>query len=206
MISIDYAVKFNAQNLENLTDRVNFGVQSAMQVVLDNLVANIKGQFDDTQLANTVTAFIEEASIGNNNTLVTGRVTSTWANMKYYEEGRQPGGKMPPIEALVAYAERHGIQPDLEKSQVAFAFAINVARQRRNKHRVPVDVLVEWQNKMGIVVPPEFAVNSMAYAMGKKIVKEGIAGRHYFKLGLAASQAMIHNSFENVVISTTGIR
>ncbi len=198
--------KFDGQNLVNLTDRVNFGIKGAMQLVLDHLVDNIKGQFDDTQLAQTVTSFIEENSIGGNNTLVVGHVTSTWANMKYYEEGRKPGGKMPPIDALVAYANRKGIQPDVGKSQVAFAFAINAARQKRNKHRVPIDVLVEWQNKMGIVVPPDFAVNSMAYAMGKKIVKEGIAGRHYFALGLAASQPMIHNSFENVVISTTGIR
>ena len=203
MISFEYLAE-KSKKLNNMPDKTVLGVDAAMQTVLDKLVANIQGHFDDSSLAQTVTSFIDDRKFTGDAYEVTGIVTSTWANMIWYEKGRQPGGKMPPKDAILRYAARHNITPDPERSALAFAFAINVARQRKGKHKVPVDVLVEWQNRTGIIVPEDFALNSMAYAIGKKIQRDGIPGRHYFEMGLDDTRNFISDSFESVVISTTG--
>lgn len=204
MISFQAAVEMNTEVIFNLPDMVTGGVRNAMQDVLDKLVQNIQGHFDDSSLAQTVTSFIEDSELTANDFTIEGVVTSTWANMIWYEVGRKPGGKMPPREAILAYANRHNITPDPEKSALSFAYAINVARARKGKHKLPLDVLVEWQERKGIVVPEDFALNSMAYAIGKKIQRDGIPGRHYFEKGLNDTRDFITESFESVVIGIEG--
>jgi hypothetical protein len=68
-----------------------------MQIVLDELVANIKGKFTDAELANTVIGFIDQYTHVGSDVLVEGKVTSTWQDMVWYEKGRPAGGKMPPL-------------------------------------------------------------------------------------------------------------
>jgi hypothetical protein len=204
-LSIEYMTHFSNDGLVNITNRISLGVKQAMQEIIDKLVKDIKGQFDDTALAETVVGIVQAGGIGGSDDFfITGNVTSTWAGMKWYEAGRQPGGKMPPIDALVAYANKHGIKPDPEKSKTSFAFAINAARKKKDKHFVPIDVLVRWMDTKNIEVPADFALRSMAFAMGKKIVKEGIAGHHYFAIALAQNAELINNSIEGAVISVTG--
>jgi hypothetical protein len=206
MITFEYAVEQNVKGIDQLADRFNVGTRQTMQTVLDTLVANIQGKFSDAALARTVTSFIvNEGKLGSDSYVIEGQVTSTWANMIWYEKGRRAGGKMPPQDAILSYMARHGITPDPDKARLAFAFAINVARQRDGKHRVPIDALVEWQNRAGVVVPNDFALNSVAYAIGKKIVREGIPGRHFFAQGLAETMPFINSSFESVVVTATGI-
>ncbi len=203
MISFEASAQ-SSKRLQAMPVTIASGAEKAMQNVIDKLVENIQGHFDDESLAQTVTGFIDERRFTGDAFEITGLVTSTWANMIWYEKGRQPGGKMPPKDAILRYAARHNITPDPERSALAFAFAINVARQRKGKHRLPVSVLVEWQNRTGIVVPEDFAMNSMAYAIAKKIQRDGIPGRHYFEMGLDDTRDFITDSFENVVIATTG--
>jgi hypothetical protein len=49
------------------------------------------------------------------------------------------------------------------------------------------------------------ALKSMAFAISKKIQRDGIPGKHFFEQGLAQTTNFIHRSFENVVISAKGI-
>lgn len=206
MISFEYVVERDVKGIDNLANRFNLGTRQTMQTVLDTLVANIQGKFSDAGLARTVTGFIvNEGVAGADGYVIEGQVTSTWANMIWYEKGRRAGGKMPPRDAILSYMARHGITPDPEKAKLAFAFAINIARQRDGKHRVPIDALVEWQNRAGVVVPEDFALNSVAYAIGKKIVREGIPGKHFFAQGLAETMPFINNSFESVAVTATGM-
>lgn len=206
MISLEYAATFQTKETFNLLDRLDAGLMNTMQIVLDRLVENIKSRFTDNDLADTVTSFTEKDTAHGTDIAVTGTVTSTWQNMIWYEKGRPPGGKMPPRDAILRYIERHGIQPDPAKAALAFAFAINTARLKKNKHAVPLDALVEWQNRAGIVIPEDFQLNSMAFAIGKKIVKEGIPGRHYFELGLEQTTPFINESFESMVFTATGVK
>ena len=206
MISLEYMVTIDDRSIINLVNRIGAGVKDAMQDVVDTLTDNIKGHFDDTRLAETVNGIVEMGGIsGSSDIIVTGKVSSTWADMVWYENGRPPG-KMPPLDKIVSWATSKGIQPDRQKSMVAFAFAINRSRQAHGKHQVPIDVLVNWQTANGIVPSEDFAIRSVAYAIGLKIAREGVAGKHFFALGLQETQPLIHSSFENVVVNTTGIR
>jgi hypothetical protein len=206
MISFEYYVKSDVERLTDISNRVGRGVRSAMQLVLDELVANIKGKFSDSQLADTVIGYINRYTVEGSDILVEGKVTSTWPEMVYHELGRPAGGKMPPVDAIVAWAQRKGITPDPAKTMISFAYAANFNRvNKRDLHALPVDVLVSWAEEKGITPTEDFAYRSMAFAMAKKIQREGIPGKHYFQQGLAETQSFIHNSFENVVIHHTDI-
>lgn len=207
MITFEYSTIARMDRLNNLSNRLTAGVRDTMQVVLDAVVANIQGKFTDRQLAQTVISFIDDASAaGGADFTVTGHVTSTWANMIWHELGRKPGGKMPPIDAMLAYINKHGIKPDPKKTLVSFAYAANYNRaNKRNLHELPIDVLVNWAEDKGITPTDEFALRSLAFAFAKKIQRDGVPGKHFFQQGLDESRALIHESFESVAIRTNGI-
>lgn len=200
MISFEYRTDVQSLAVNDLTNRVVSGTRGSMQLVLDELVANIKRKFSDTALADTVIGFIRLNSQTGDGLTLEGVVTSTWPAMIHYEKGRKPGGKMPPIQALMDYATKHGIQPDPAKTAISFAYAVNHNRVKRDLHALPVDVIVNWQAESGFSISEEFALRSMAFAMAKKIQRDGIPGKHYFEQGLEETRPFIHQSFEQVVI------
>jgi hypothetical protein len=206
MLEIDYNVTFDAQ-VHNLENRLLGGTRASMQHVVDTLVGNIKNRFDDQKLADTVVGTVDGTGSGMaaDQYAITGHVTSTWPEMIYFEQGRPAGGKMPPTRKIAGWAVRKGMQPDPAKTQVAFAYAINAVRKRNNKKAVPVDVLVDWQRKAGVVPSAEFAINSMAYAIALKVQRDGLPGHHYFAQGLAETRPVIAQTFEHAVTTTTGI-
>lgn len=205
MISFEYSVALETRATLNLENRITRGARAQMQAAVDLTVANIKAQFTDQKLADTIEG---KVVVGEGNERdaggLVGRITSTWPNMVHYDAGRPPGG-MPPVDNLVAWSERKGIEPDPEKAKLSFAFAINAKREKDARHKVPVDVLVDWMNANGIVPSPDFARRSMAFGMAVNIARNGLPGHHYFAQGLEMSRAAINALFENVVIETTGI-
>jgi hypothetical protein len=207
MIEFAYDVEFDRAALLTLENQVLGGVRTSMQDVLDNLVGVIKAKFDDQKLADTVEGHVTGADVAGQRDQyeIVGTVTSTWPEMIWYEQGRPPGGKMPPKQALIGWSVRKGLQPDPAKTQLAFAYAINASRINKDKKAIPLDVLVEWINKNGFTPSEQFAFDSMAYAIGLKIVRTGILGHHYFQQGLEENRAFIQQSFEQTVISTQGI-
>jgi hypothetical protein len=206
MIEFDYNVTFDRTVL-NLENRLLGGTRQSMKAVVDVLVDNIKNRFDDQKLADTVVGTVDGTShnMSADDYAITGHVTSTWPEMIWYEQGRPAGGKMPSTRKIAGWAVRQGIKPDPVKTQIAFAYAINAVRARNNKHKVPVDILVEWQRKSGVVPSAEFAINSMAFAIALKIQRDGLPGHHYFAQGLAEARPVIAQTFENAVVSTTAI-
>lgn len=207
LIELQYQVTFDRAFIFGIENRLLGGVRQSMQQVVDKLVGNIKSQFTDAALADTVQGTVDGSGFGlaADDYAVTGRVFSTWADMIWFEQGRPPGGKMPPVKKIAGWAVRKGIEPDPVRTQRAFAFAINVIRLRKEKHAVPVDALVEWMNKANVQPSAEFAINSMAYAFAKKIQRDGVPGHHYFQQGLEMTKPDIHASFEHVVVSTRGV-
>jgi hypothetical protein len=206
-LSLEYAVNANLGRLNSLTGGLAAGVRDTMQTVLDALVANIRGKFSDSELASTVISYISDAGGQTGDQfIVEGHVISTWGNMIWYELGRLPGGKMPPIDAMLAYINKHGIKPDPQKTVVSFAHAVNYNRvNKRGLHALPLDVLVNWAQDKPVDISQEFALKSLAFAMAKKIQRDGVPGKHHFEQGLAETRPFIQASFEHVVISTTGI-
>lgn len=204
MIEVQYNVTFDRTVL-NLENRVLGSQRQSMQTVVETLTTNIKNKFTDQNLADTITGVVDGSGhgLGADVYAITGRVTSTWPDMIYFEQGR-PAGKMPPTAKIAGWAVRRGIQPDPAKVQLAFAYAINASRLKRDKHALPLDVLVDWQNKNGITPSPEFAMHSMAYAIALKIARDGVPGHHYFEQGLNETRPLIQQTFESAVISSTG--
>ena len=204
MISVEYQVQIENRLLLNLSNRVLRGARDSMQAAVDLLVDNIKARFDEPRLAETVTGTVDIVGGDRENQVIVGKVSSTWANMVHYERGRKPGGRLPPLDKIGDYARRKGIQPDAERTKLAFAFAINARRARDEKHRIPIQVLVDWQTKTGVVPSEKFAFDSMVFAMAKVIQRDGIPGHHHFQDGLADSRQAITDAFERVTVSATG--
>jgi hypothetical protein len=200
MIEILYNVQFDRAVL-NLENRILGAVQAAAQQNVDALVSNIKSKFDDQTLADSIEGHVEASGTGlaADEYAITGIITSTSPVMVWYERGRPPGGKMPPKDAIRGWAVRKGLQPDPERTAIAFAFAINASRKKKGKKPVPTDVLVEWQARSGIVASEEFAFDSMAYAIGLKIQREGIAGHHFFEQGLEESRGQFSQTFDQMI-------
>lgn len=205
MIDLEYNVAFDVQAIAALENRVLTPMFKSMQQVVDALVENIQHKFGNPDLADTVVGTTYGKDLPGSQFEITGTVTSTWPAMIWYEKGRPPGGKMPPVQAIHGWAVRKGIQPDPVRTMQSFAIAINVLRARANKKKVPLDVLVEWATNKGIVPSQEFAVDSMAFAMAKKIQRDGLPGHHHFAQGLEETKPFINQSFENVVIASYGL-
>jgi hypothetical protein len=213
MITFEYAVQYETRNVFTLTNVVMDNVTKDMQIVVDALLQNVQKNIPDPEIAQTVVSEVRQGGEGAFINEVTGSVYSTWANMYWYEHGRQPGGRMPPSDRIIKWIEKHGIKPDPEKTLRSFAFAANWNRTQTvryvhnapNRGWVPIDILVEWAKNKGIEPSEEFAIKSLAFAIGREIVRRGIPGKHAFERGLLESQTLIHETFENVIIKTTGI-
>lgn len=213
MISFEYAVTYATRNVFALTSIVTDSIERDMQTVVDALVKNVQANIPDGDLAQTVVGVVSQGGSGAVYNEVTGSVYSTWPNMYWYEHGRPPGGKMPPSDKIINWIKKHGIKPDPEKTLRSFAFAVNWNRTQAvryihnapNRGWVSIDILVAWAKNKGIVPTEEFALKSLAFAIGKEIVRRGIEGKHAFEKGLAETRPMIHETFQDVLIRTTGL-
>jgi len=97
--------------------------------------------------------------------------------MYWYEHGRRRAGKMPPSDKIINWIKRHGIRPDPERRCVlSLLLSIGIERRlsglstMRLIAMVPIDVLVAMGKNKGIVPTEEFALKSLAFAIGKEIV------------------------------------
>jgi hypothetical protein len=170
-------------------------IRLSMENLVNVLVNNIRANFTDASLAQTIEGKVDGADVSANVYAVIGHVGSTWPDMIYYEIGR-PSGKMPLPGALAPWIARKGIKPDPQKTLVAFAYTINTLRLKNQKKAVPVQVLVDWANNKGIVPSEQFAMKSLEYAIGLKVKRQGIPGHFYFQQGLDATRPEITRTFE----------
>jgi hypothetical protein len=122
------------------------------------------------QLYNSLTATVIPGQNDNPSELVI-----TYQDyFKYVNEGRPAGAKKVPIFSLLQWIKIRGLKLSLQAERKGLAYAINRNREKKNKHKLPLDVLTGWIEDKNIRRSADQNNMSLAFAIQQSIYRYGI--------------------------------
>lgn len=119
---------------------------------------------------------------------------------KYVNDGRKPG-KMPPVEKIKEWIIIKPIKPNLP-SVKSLAFWIRGSIKKRKGYAPPVSALEKWINNKGLqrkLAENYPSVDSLAWAIAKKIAKNGTKGTNFLDRAVEAVEKAFEDKIYNAI-------
>lgn len=119
---------------------------------------------------------------------------------KYVNDGRKPG-KMPPVEKIKEWIIIKPIKPNLP-SVKSLAFWIRGSIKKRKGYAPPVSALEKWINNKGLqrkLAENYPSVDSLAWAIAKKIAKNGTKGTNFLDRAVEAVEKAFEEKISNAI-------